>query len=71
MKKATSLLLVAVCASLFSGCTMVQYHKQVVTTLDGNGKVVSTVITEDIKEPHKELPRFASPKEVDLRHISE
>jgi hypothetical protein len=64
------LLLVATSLSL-CGCVAVSYHKEVVTTLDSNGKVVSTVITESITEPHQETPRITSPQTVDLKHITQ
>lgn len=33
------------------GCVVTQYHKEVVVTMDGDGKVVSVVVTERIDQP--------------------
>ena len=66
-----SLLLVAATSTFLAGCTNVRYTKQVVTTLDANGKVVSTVITEVITEPHSEPARFPSAQGVELKRISQ
>ncbi len=70
-KNVISLLLVAATSTFFAGCTAVSYHKSVVTTLDANGKPVSTVITESITEPHQEIPRFPAAQGVELKHISQ
>lgn len=61
MKKAVLSLVALAATSLFlAGCTAVSYHKQVVTTLDNKGEVVSTVITETITEPHSEGARLSA-----------
>jgi predicted aminopeptidase len=66
MKRAALGLTVLAATSLFlAGCTAVSYQKQVVTTLDSKGEVVSSVITETITEPHSEGARLsASPTQL-------
>ena len=72
MKKTViSLLLIAATSTFFAGCTNVTYKKQVVTTLDASGKVVSTVITEDITEPHNEPARIPAARGVELKRITQ
>lgn len=45
-------LLVVAFASASAGCVWTQYYKEVVTTKDGDGKVLSVVITERIAQPN-------------------
>jgi hypothetical protein len=72
MRKAIcSLLLLPATSLFFAGCTSVTYTKQVVTTLDNKGSVVSTVITETLTEPHSETARFPSAQGAELKHISQ
>jgi outer membrane lipoprotein-sorting protein len=72
MKKAVLGLIGLVATSLFlAGCTAVSYHKQVVTTLDNKGEVVSTVITESITEPHSEGAKLSVPGPTQLKHIGQ
>jgi len=58
-------------AMVMSGCTPVRYKKTVVTTLDGNGKTVSTVITETLSEPHSELQNFPSARGAKFNRIKQ
>jgi hypothetical protein len=71
MKRIVCSLLLVATSLFFAGCVQVRYTKQVVTTLDSKGSVVSTVITETLTEPHSETARFPSAQGAELKHISQ
>jgi hypothetical protein len=58
-------------ALLQVGCVQVRYTKTVTTQMDGSGKVIGIVITEEISEPHSESPRVQSVPSgsLDLKNI--
>lgn len=69
MKKIAVLALTTTLVTVFTGCVPITYQKTVTVRKDASGKVIETVETESITEPHSEMSKIKAVDSTSFEHL--